>query len=255
MIHQNHSSGQSGALNPVDDWSGKLHRVLAAIVCVPAFSNAAALMMGALTVLGYAPFELFLLPILTLAGLFSLVLNQTSRGRAALVAFCFGLGLFGAGVSWIYVSLHVYGGMSVPLAAIATIGFCGFLALFSALFGAVVWFCRDSSGLLRVLALSACWVVFEWLRGVMFTGFPWLAVGYSQTPDSPLAGYAPLFGVYGVSLLLAASAGLLLECATHHKARKRWGIVLLFGIWTVGEGLQHVQWTIPAGPSACAGRA
>jgi apolipoprotein N-acyltransferase len=249
MIYRYHSNSETVALNPVDDWTGKLLRLSIAIVRVPAFSYVFALMMGALTVLGYAPYGLFLLPVLTLAGLFSLVLNQASRGRAALVAFCFGLGLFGTGVSWVYVSLHVYGGMSVPLAAIATAGFCGFLALFPALFGAAAWFCRDRGLLLSVFVLSACWVVFEWLRGVMFTGFPWLVVGYSQSPASPLAGYAPVFGVYGVSLSLAASAGLLLECVKRRKAGKRWGIiVLLCGIWIVGKGLQHVQWTFPAGP-------
>ncbi|MFW7342331.1 apolipoprotein N-acyltransferase [Pollutimonas sp. H1-120] len=198
-------------------------------------------------VFGYAPFQLFPLPVFALAGLFALMLNQATPGRSALVGLCFGVGLFGAGVSWIYISLHEYGGMSVLLAVIATIGFCGFLALFYAAFGMVAWACRSRGTLLRIIALPACWVAFEWLRGVLFTGFPWLAVGYSQTAPSPLAGYAPVFGVYGISLLLAISAMLLLDCLSCWKNLKRWSTVLLFGIWTVGGMLQQMQWTSPAG--------
>jgi apolipoprotein N-acyltransferase len=59
------------------------------------------------------------------------------------------------------------------------------------------------------LALPAAWALLEWTRGWIFTGFPWLALGYSQAPVSPLAGYAPVLGVYGVSLLAALSAGAL----------------------------------------------
>lgn len=247
MIDRYLSSRRSLALNLINAWRGRLCQWAAAIAHEPTLSCVAAQVMGTLTVLGYAPFGLFLLPILTLAALFGLVLNQTTPGRAALVGFCFGLGLFGVGVSWVYISLHVYGGMSAPLAAMATIGFCGFLALFPASFGAAAWFCRDGGVLLRGAALPACWVAFEWLRGVMFTGFPWLAVGYSQTPASPLAGYAPMFGVYGISLLMTASAVLWLDFLTHRKDLKRWGTVLLLGIWTVGWGLQQVRWTLPAG--------
>lgn len=249
MIERYRLGRQSLAGHPNRDWSTELHRLIAVIVGVPAFSCATALTMGALTVLGYAPFFLFPLPVLSLAILFGLVLRQPTAGRAALVAFCFGLGLFGAGVSWIYVSLHVYGGMPVVLAIIATIGFCSFLALFPALFGAAAWWGRDSGQLMGIVALPACWVATEWLRGVMFTGFPWLAVGYSQTFPSPLAGYVPVLGVYGVSLIVAASAALLHDILAHRKGRKRWGIALLFGMWAVGAGLQQVHWTSPVGPS------
>lgn len=226
-----------------------MRRLIAVILGVPAFSCAVALTVGALTVLGYAPFALFAVPVLSLATLFGLVLRQSTARHAALVAFFFGLGLFGAGVSWIYVSLHVYGGMSVMLAIIATIGFCSFLALFSALFGAGAWYARDNGRLLCIVALPACWVATEWMRGVIFTGFPWLAVGYSQTFPSPLAGYVPVLGVYGVSLVVAVSAALLHDFLTHRKGRKRWSIALLFGMWAVGAGLQQVHWTSPVGPS------
>src|SRR3546814_3750896 len=87
------------------------------------------------------------------------------------------------------------------------------------------------------------------MRGVIFTGFPWLAVGYSHTFPSPLAGYVPVLGVYGVSLVVAVSAALLHDFLTQRKGRKRWSIALLFGMWAVGAGLQQVHWTSPVGPS------
>ncbi|WP_237173892.1 hypothetical protein [Paracandidimonas lactea] len=237
MIDHYRSSRLGPALNLVSAWCGKLCQCAAAIAHAPALSGAAALVIGTLTVLGYAPFQLYPLPILTLAALFGLVLNQATPWRAAVVGFCFGLGLFGVGVNWIYISLHVYGGMSGPLATIATASFCGFLALFPALFGATAWSCRDGGVLLRGIVLPSCWVAVEWLRGVIFTGFPWLAAGYSQTPTSPLAGYAPVFGVYGVSLVVGVSAVLLLAILKHSKTSKRRRIALLLGIWTVGWGV------------------
>src|SRR3546814_20498359 len=75
------------------------------------------------------------------------------------------------------------------------------------------------------------------MRGVIFTGFPWLAVGYSQTFPSPLAGYVPVLGVYGVSLVVAVSAALLHDFLTHRKGRKRRRIAMLFGSWAVGAGI------------------
>ena len=90
----------------------------------------------------------------------------------------------------------------------------------------------------------------EWVRGWLFTGFPWLTVGYSQAPASPLAGYAPLLGVYGVSLLLALSAGL---CALIYHAwrgqRRRAGVALiaLLVLWGVGAGMKTIAWTQPVG--------
>jgi apolipoprotein N-acyltransferase len=150
-------------------------------------------------------------------------------------------------VSWIYVSLHVYGGMPAALAAIATLLFCGFLSLFPALFGALCWHVRKSNTfLLSLLLLPALWVGSEWLRGTLFTGFPWLAVGYSQIPNSHLSGYAPVLGVYGVSALVALSASLLrsLCIPSVHKALP---VLLLFSLWSIGGLLQKITWTDPVG--------
>ena len=99
-----------------------------------------------------------------------------------------------------------------------------------------------------LLIMPAIWTLAEWLRGLLFTGFPWLSFGYSQVPASPLAGYAPLFGVYGVSLLVALSAGLLLvlwnaRWSKHGKIAL--GVLLL--LWVGGALLRGVAWTQPQG--------
>jgi apolipoprotein N-acyltransferase len=92
--------------------------------------------------------------------------------------------------------------------------------------------------------MPAIWTLAEWLRGLLFTGFPWLSFGYSQVPLSPLAGYAPLLGVFGVSLLLALSAGLLLVL-WHARWSKTGKIALavLLLLWIVGALLRNVAWT------------
>ena len=205
-----------------------------------------AFVLGAASVLGFAPFYLFPLPIVTLALLLYLW-NQLERRLAAfLVGFAFGLGFFGFGTSWIYVSLHDFGAMPALLAGTATLLFCTLLALFPALAG---WFLapiKTSPFSKQLLAFPAVWVLLEWTRSWIFTGFPWLALGYSQAPSSPLAGYAPLLGVFGVSLFGALSAGLLSLMIGEHSLRKRC-VLLLVALWLAGFGLKQIEWTQPSG--------
>jgi apolipoprotein N-acyltransferase len=202
--------------------------------------------LGAIAVLGYAPFYLYPVAILSLAGLFYFLQNSNTAGQAAWLGYVFGLGFFGAGVSWIYVSLHDFGGMPFIMAALATFSFCAFLALFHA---AATYLAKKSDYLL--VAAPLFWVLSEWLRSWIFTGFPWLNAGYSQVPYSPLAGFAPLFGVYGVSLLAAFIASLLaiwLHSSTAANKAKRAKIVaVVVMIWVAGSLLKFVQWTTPVG--------
>jgi apolipoprotein N-acyltransferase len=227
-----------------------------------------AFVLGALTVVGYAPFGVFPLPVLTLAALIYLWSRAPSPRAAALQGFAYGLGLFLFGVSWIYVSLHDFGAMPAPLAALATFLFCAFLALFPA---AVAYGCvrpRLSPAVMCALLAPAAWTVAEWTRGWIFTGFPWLAIGYSQVPASPLAGYAPVVGIYGVTLATAASAGLLAVLALLFSTRDEGGgrraeekgsssliphpsslapIAILVAIWLAGFALKQIAWTEPTG--------
>ena len=206
---------------------------------------------GIVTVGGFAPFNLYPLAILGLAVLFMQWHQATSVRASFLSGFVYGLGLFGAGVSWIYISLHQYGGMAAWLAGLATFLFCALLALFPACAGAIFTRLRSRPSAL-VWLVPALWVLLEWIRGWLFTGFPWLAVGYSQVPRSPLASYAPLVGVYGVSYLSAVLAALLVWSLIHRQQRALlgWsvgGVILLIG---VGLGLRLPTWTTPTGQTS-----
>ena len=213
------------------------------------FSSAVvAFALGGLAALSFAPVGWFLLVFLSLAGLLHL-LDRGGPRRALLLGWLFGLGLFGVGVSWVYVSLHTYGGMPSWLAAVAVFLFCGMLALFPAL---SCWAAARyaPAGVYRwLLVFPLMWTGLEWVRGWLFTGFPWLAAGYAQVPDGPLAGYAPLVGVYGVSWFSAIAAGALLWLARSIWQPGKWAVPLaaLLLVLGLGEGLKHVEWTRAAG--------
>ena len=217
----------------------------------------AAFIAGLLCVFGFAPFGIFVIPVLALAVLFALWGRADNPRAAAWLGFSFGLGLFVAGIGWIYVALHDYGGMPLPLALPATLLFAAFIALFPALAGYAQARFAVADGVRLVLVMPAAWVLTEWLRGTIFTGFPWLAMGYAHS-GSPLAGYAPLFGVYGVSLVAAVSSGLLAwlyddvgaRPARDQTARAQGALLqlMLIGIiWLGGAALRSVAWTQPHG--------
>src|SRR4051812_36745314 len=155
--------------------------------------------LGAITIAGFAPLYLYPLPIATLAVLLVLWLAAETPRRAAIIGWWFGIGFFLFGVSWVYVSLNTFGAMPAPLAAFFTLVFCAFLAIFPALAGYAVCALRTSTWMKLVVVAPAAWTLTEWVRGWIFTGFPWVAVGYSQVPDSPLAGYAPVAGIFSVT--------------------------------------------------------
>src|SRR5690606_23560776 len=93
---------------------------------------------------------------------------------------------------------------------------------------------------------AAAWAAGEWLRGLVATGFPWLAIGYTQTPPSPLAGYAPILGVYGVGFVVALIAAALAQLYRMRRAAVP-PLVLCIGLLLIGAGLRMVHWTQPHG--------
>ena len=212
----------------------------------PHAAIAAALAAGALTVAGFAPPALFPLPFLTLAGLLLLWRRAATPQAAFRTGFAFGAGLFGVGASWVYVSLHDFGMMPAPLAAIGTLAYCAILALYPAAAGWCLARLRLDRAVSALLAFPALWTIFEWLRGWIFTGVSWLSLGYSQV-DSPLAGLAPVAGTYGVSFVTALCAGLLvIVISGSRKARLAGGLALVFA-FGLGQLLKQIAWTSPQG--------
>ncbi len=208
-----------------------------------------AFLAGAAMVLAFSPFDLLPLALVALAVLTHLWVTARSAGAAAALGFVFGLGLFLAGVSWVYVSMHRFGAMPGPLAAFATLSFCAILALYPALAGWAQAKLRAPPALRAALVIPACWTLGEWLRATLFTGFPWLTLG-TAVVDTPLAGFSPLGGAYGASFIVALCAGLL-WCVALGQAR--WLAAAAFAVVGVsGAVLRDVHWTDPYGPPLAA---
>jgi apolipoprotein N-acyltransferase len=216
-----------------------------------ALGDCLAVVSGILLTLAFAPFNVTPLAILAPALLLALWL-KVKNSRAFFRGWLFGLGYFGSGVYWIYISIHTYGMSPVWLSAFITVGLINILALFPAFCGYFLTRYFPINNRTKILcAFPVIWCFLEWLRGILFTGFPWLSLGYSQIA-TPLKGYAPLVGVYGISLIMVISSGLLLDTALNLRARKNLSqayrsLFTLVFIWVVGALLSYANWTQPAG--------
>lgn len=211
--------------------------------------NLLAAVAGALTTLALAPFNIWPLAVLSLALLY-LGLRQLTPRQALLRGWCYGFGTFAAGTSWIYVSIHTYGGASALLAGLLMLGFIAGVALFFALPAWVWarWIRRSQAPLADALGFAALWVGQEAFRGWFLTGFPWLYMGYSQV-DGPLAGLAPMGGLWLVSFCLALTAALLCNLPRLRQPRGALiaGLLLLVAPWLVAQLVNGKAWTSPAG--------
>src|SRR5688572_19279878 len=158
-----------------------------------------ALVAGALVPLSLSPLNLWPSALLSV-GILYWLLQKTTNRQAALTGWWYGAGFFGVGVSWVFVSINVYGNASVGFAGFLTLLFVAGLAL---CFVLQCWLYRKwASGIFPVLAFAASWVVGEWFRSWFLTGFPWLYLGYAHVTTA-ISGIAPVFGVFGLSFLLA----------------------------------------------------
>jgi len=211
-----------------------------------AWKGLIALLAGGLVVLGFAPFGWYPLPVLALTVL-AVLLFQASSREALILGWLYGIGQFGAGVSWIYVSIYHYGNAGLLLSLAVMLLFVMILALYPALMAWVVTRLRGNSpGMFYLAVFPAAWALSEWLRSWLFTGFPWLNLGYSQI-DAALSGYAALIGVYGIGWLTALTAGLLawwLRGGKSARISAPAGLVLL---WAGGFILAHYHWTEATG--------
>jgi apolipoprotein N-acyltransferase len=133
---------------------------------------------------------------------------QARPGRAFWLGLAYGTAWLGAGTWWIFISLHVYGGLPAWMAVLAVAGLSAFLSLYlgAAMAAFARW--RPTAALPAALLFGAVWLLAELARGVIFTGFPWVASGYAQV-DGPLAALAPWTGVYGIGFVGAVLAAWL----------------------------------------------
>lgn len=234
----------------------------------------AALVAGALNVFALAPFGYWLLQVGCTALLFLLVMQAPCVRRATVLGLLYSFAWTCGGVYWLYVSLHDLGGMPAWLTVLAiALLALGLGLLVAAATGLARWMQQRwqiSTTLTLLMILPALWTLAEWTRSWIFTGFPWLSTGYAHT-GSPLAGYAPILGVYGVGWVAALAAALLavgltrqtapapVEAAPTHSSnlkgnRARSAVfrrvtiaVSIASLFAIGESLRGFAWTQPYG--------
>ena len=204
------------------------------------FWPAAAAVLGALQTLAFVHTAAWALPIATLA-LLAWRLDSATPRAAALLGWCYGTAWLCAGTWWLFISMHRYGGLPAPLAGLAVFALSAALSLYLAAACALYARWRRGDGF-DALLFAALWLLTELARGVIFTGFPWVASGYSQV-DAPLAALAPWVGVYGMGALLAAAAVALARLVT----RRHWKPLLAVLLPPVLALAWPVQATQPAG--------
>lgn len=199
------------------------------------------LLAGAATTLAFAPYSFSYIAIVTIAVLFY-CWSTEKPGTAFITGYLFGLGLFGTGLSWLHISINLFGGVNLAGSWLLTFLLVAFLALYPALAGTVGRRLSDRPAVLFLLCLPAAWTLAEWLRGWLLSGFPWLNAGYSQI-DNVLASLAPVWGVYAVSWLVCFISGLLVTLIHAGKKQRLATVALLTIIISISFTLTGVQWT------------
>lgn len=205
-----------------------------------------AFVAGAINVFSFAPIGFWPLQLISLSTLFYLLYSTNSVKKSMLITWLYGFAWLFFGVIWLTVTMFRYGDMPIWLSVICVALLTGGLSIFTALYMGLGEWVRSkwtlSPTLFCLVVMPTLWSLTEWTRGWIFTGFPWLVSGYAHNM-SPLAGYAPVIGVYGITWLCAIIAG----CVVLFFQEKRWYSALLIGILVLGGVLHFVQWTSPSG--------
>lgn len=192
--------------------------------------------------LAFSPYDYPLIAILSLACLFYVV-RKNSAIDASLSAYAYGFGMFAIGVNWLHISINLFGGVNLAGAYVITFMLVAFLSLYPALLAYLYQrFFGNKSIFVFLIIMPTLWTLSEWFRSWIFTGFPWLNVGYSQI-DTPTAVLAPILGVYGVSFFTAFISSLLVTLIFVSNRNR----LILTGLLAIGwlalSSLSGIHWT------------
>lgn len=218
------------------------------------YKEITALIAGSLLAFAFAPMSIYPLAVLSPAILLLLWLNSSAK-RAFIIGLVFGIGFYGVGVSWVFISIHEFGHTSLFLASLITALFILILGLFTGIQGFLLnRFFPNTTFTKLYLIFPSSWALIEWLRSWIFTGFPWLLIGTSQV-NTPLSGYAPIWGIVGMTFLVTLTASLVLslfcpflnnrfdcqfDLKNFHASKPLMALIIL---WASGYGLSFIPWT------------
>lgn len=190
-----------------------------------------ALISGMLGVFAFSPYDYWVCAYVSLLGL--LYAAKTAKKSTALRAtFLWGMGLFSIGVSWLHVSIHQFGGSPLWLSYILVLLLAAYLSLYPVLFTYLI----QRFNVRSAVMFPVLWTFTEFLRGWVFTGFPWLQFGYTQI-DTPFAGIAPIFGVSGLTFFVMwGSAVIFTMISALRTSPRKINVALANGILLVAVG-------------------
>ena len=188
--------------------------------------------------LAYSPFGFWPITFICLIVLAYVLQSAQSAKQSAWHGFYFGLGWFGAGISWVHVAIADFGGLSLIFSILLMLLLVAYQSIYPALAGYLNYRWQNKLG---VVALVPAWLIAESLRGWVLSGFPWLSIGYTQT-NSPLAGFVPVIGEFGLQFVI-----ILLACATLLNIKKAVATYAL--VFTAALLLQQNAWHEETGES------
>ncbi|KTC78276.1 apolipoprotein N-acyltransferase [Legionella brunensis] len=211
-----------------------------------------AFLFGLILPLSFAPFHIPGAAILSIAFFYAQLIDEKNP-HPILNGLFFGLGYFGLGISWVYVSIHEYGHLNSLVSALITLFFLLYLSLFPALMAGI---CKrllhPRLPIYSCLLFSALWVLCEYSRSTLFSGFPWLLLGFGQF-DAPSKHLLPIIGVFGVGFLTCFAASLL-TTFTQFKGKRRFLALTIFVFLLLSPMLlKHINWSKPKAESLSVG--
>ena len=207
---------------------------------------------GSLIVLAFQPFNYWFLTFLV-PGLFYQLVKNESVKNTFFISYFFGFGIWAFGIFWIENSITVYGGASPILGSFLTLLLAAFLSLFQAIsFTLFKLVTNHRKSFEAFLLFPAAWVLSEWLREFLFTGFPWLYIGYTSVDNLLLQGYIPILGIFGMSFLIVLISQIFLSLLgnlrdlTQRKSLYLSSFILII-IFIGNQPLENINWTKSTG--------
>ena len=202
-----------------------------------------AAILGLLFALGFAPNDLWFISILSLTYLYFLI-GESNKKELFLIGYSFGIGLWSLGISWLYVSIYFYGNIGYIASTFLIILFIGIISIYSGLTLFLYSYLRSNSKSIALCSLPIAWVAVEYLRSILFTGFPWLISG-TMLANTPLDGWTPIIGAQGNTFLLIFISSVLYQLVTSLKKSSSPlpSVILLFALLISSYSLKNVQWT------------